>query len=236
MQRSGLARLLRLIEMPCRHREVQMGNSDVLSKVTVREVTGVFASRTAALPAVDDLLIAGFDRADIDVLADGQQPQRLGQAAIPAVELADVPDAPRQEIVTPEDTAGVFAVCVAVVGSIGAMIGAIGVIASGGTTWPTILAAIIGGTIGCGVGYLIARGLGWHWRDASEYPAAGDGLVLWVRVRTPDRERTALRILTARGAEAVRVHEIEIARRLEDLPLSSLRPDPWLGNERLGQP
>ncbi len=213
-----------------------MGKSDVLGKMTVREVTGVFASRTAASPAVDDLLMAGFDRAEIDVLADGQQPQRVGQAAIPAVELADVPDAPRQEFVTPEDTAGVFAVCVAVVGSLGAMIGAIGIIASGGTTGRTILAAVIGGAIGCGVGYLIARRLGWRWRDSPQYPVAGDGFVLWVRVRTPDRERTALQILTARGAEAVRVHEVEIERRLEDLPLRSLRPDPWLGNERLGQP
>jgi hypothetical protein len=116
------------------------------------------------------------------------------------------------------------------------MIGAISVVASGGTTWRTILAAVIGGVIGCAVGYLIAWRLGRRWGDAPEYPAVGDGFVLWVRVRTPDRERTALQILTTRGAEAVRVHEIEIEKRLEDLPLSSLRPDPWLGNERLGQP
>jgi hypothetical protein len=177
-----------------------MGKSDVLGTTAVREATGVFASRTVASPAVDDLLIAGFDRADIDVLADGQLLQPGDQAAIPAVELADVPDAPRQEFVTPEDTAGVFSVCVAVVGGLGAMIGAIGAIASGGTTWRAILAAVIGGAIGCGVGYLIARRLGWRWGDTSQHPAASDGFVLWVRVRTPDRERTALQILTTRGA------------------------------------
>jgi hypothetical protein len=38
------------------------------------------------------------------------------------------------------------------------------------------------------------------------------------------------------GAEAVHVHEIDLAKRPEDLPLQSLRPDPWLGDERLGQP
>jgi hypothetical protein len=27
-----------------------------------------------------------------------------------------------------------------------------------------------------------------------------------------------------------------LAKRPEDLPLHSLRPDPWLGDERLGQP
>jgi hypothetical protein len=74
--------------------------------MTVREVTGVFASQTVASPAVNDLLIAGFDRAEIDVLADGQQPQRVSQTAVPAVELADVPDAPRREFVTPGSQGG----------------------------------------------------------------------------------------------------------------------------------
>jgi hypothetical protein len=60
---------------------VQTGKSDALDKMTVREVTGVFASRTAATPAVDDLLITGFDRADIDVLAHGQREQRVSQGA-----------------------------------------------------------------------------------------------------------------------------------------------------------
>jgi hypothetical protein len=66
--------------------------------------------------------------------------------------------------------------------------------------------------------------------------ASSDGLVLWVRVRRPDHEQKALRILKLRGAEAVRVHEIERSKRADDLPLSALRPDPWLGNERLGAP
>jgi hypothetical protein len=38
------------------------------------------------------------------------------------------------------------------------------------------------------------------------------------------------------GGEAVHVHEIELAKRTEGLPLASLRPDPWLGDEPLGRP
>jgi hypothetical protein len=116
------------------------------------------------------------------------------------------------------------------------MIGAIVVVASGGTTLRTILAAIVGGAIGCGMGYLIARRLGWRWTQDPKTPAGTDGVVLWIRVRTPYREQAAIRILTARSADSVRVHEIEIEKRLEDLPLSSLRPDPWLGDERIGEP
>jgi hypothetical protein len=37
------------------------------------------------------------------------------------------------------------------------------------------------------------------------------------------------------GSRAIRVHEIELEKRPEEIPLSTLRPDPWLGNERLGQ-
>jgi hypothetical protein len=44
----------------------------------------------------------------------------------------------------------------------------------------------------------------------------------------------AQEILRSHGAKAVRIHEVEIDKRIADLPLSSLRPDPWLGSERLG--
>jgi hypothetical protein len=62
------------------------------------------------------------------------------------------------------------------------------------------------------------------------------GIVLWVRVRTPEQEAKAQEILQRNGGRAVRIHEIEIEKRAEDLPLSSLRPDPWLGSEPLGRP
>ncbi len=60
------------------------------------------------------------------------------------------------------------------------------------------------------------------------------GIVLWVRVRTPEREEMAQKILSEHGDRAIRVHKIEIDKTVEDIPLSKLRPDPWLGNERLG--
>jgi hypothetical protein len=41
--------------------------------------------------------------------------------------------------------------------------------------------------------------------------------------------------LFAYGAEIVRVHEIEIDKRLGDVPLNSLCVDPWLCDERLGE-
>jgi hypothetical protein len=53
--------------------------------------------------------------------------------------------------------------------------------------------------------------------------------VLVVQVRCAGEEDKPKRILRACGAEAIRVHEIEIKKRRDDVPLSSLHVDPWLG-------
>ncbi len=58
------------------------------------------------------------------------------------------------------------------------------------------------------------------------------GLLIWVRVRSPEKEAKAQEILMRHGGEAVHIHEIELTREPDDLPLPSLRPDPWLGDER----
>lgn len=65
---------------------------------------------------------------------------------------------------------------------------------------------------------------------------AARGIVLWVRVRSADRENKARQILRQHGGQAIRVHEIELEKYPEEIPLSSLRPDPRLGGERLGRP
>ncbi|KAA1052991.1 hypothetical protein [Azospirillum argentinense] len=83
---------------------------------------------------------------------------------------------------------------------------------------------------------MISRVLGAERAGELETLMAAGGLVLWVRVRTPEQEEKAQRILREHGADAVRVHEIEIDKRLEDLPLASLRPDPWLSDEPLAKP
>lgn len=214
-----------------------MDNPGKLESVRVREVTGVFPSRAVANSAIDDLLLAGFDRADIDVLAEGEDPgNRPGGITVPAVELADVPEAPRQAFVAPEDSAAIFTLCVAVISSFSALIGALLALASRGSTARLVYCTVVGAVIGCGLGILTARYLGWRWTQIPDTPAVTDGVVLWVHVRTPEREQKALRILQLRGAEAVRVHKIERAKGPEDIPLASLRPDPWLGDERLGAP
>jgi hypothetical protein len=212
-----------------------MGGPGALARVKVREVTGIFASLVKATSAADDLLLAAFDRADIDVVAAEELARQCtGKSPLPAVHLADMPGTPRREFVAPEDTVAITTMCVAITVCLGAMFGALMALGSGGTMVRIVVAVAVAGAAGGGVGGFVARRLSRRWRTAT--PGGTDGCVLWVRVRTPEREEKALQILRSHGADAVHVHEMEIDKRLEDLPLSSLRPDPWLSNERLGQP
>jgi hypothetical protein len=214
------------------------GSSDtVIEREKVREVAGVFHSYDDRDAAINTLLLAGFDRADIDVLAriDAVQ-ERLGGAYVAAEELADVPRAPRQAFVGHED----ITVAVAVVGGVlafaAAALTALTIMASGGGWVLAGTAAVVAAGVAGGLGaFLVARTLRPERAKGLQALTAARGLILWVRVHSPDREEKAQQILQAHGARAVRVHEIDLEKRAEDIPLSSLRPDPWLGSERLGQ-
>jgi hypothetical protein len=210
----------------------------VIERARVREVTGIFHSRRALEDTVDALLLSGFDRADIDRVASLDEiPKRLGGVYIAPEELADVPQAPRAPFFSVDDISTVKAVVAGIVAPAVALGFAFAVVAWGMTSIWAIAGIALAGAVGGGIGsLLITHYLGREHRDGLDTLMAARGLILWVRVRSPDREERALRILQENGAEAVRVHEIEIGKRPDDIPLSSLRPDPWLGDERLGQP
>ncbi|NUB25225.1 hypothetical protein [Azospirillum brasilense] len=213
------------------------GPSDtVIERVKVREVAGVFRSPDALDAAADALLYGGFDRADIDLMAHSDTiREKLGDVYAPAEELADVPDVPRRAYIAHADVATTTALVAGALSYVGAAAAALGVVASGGTLALALAAAAAGGAAGGGAGALISRVLGAERARELETLMAVGGLVLWVRVRTPEQEEKAQRILREHGADAVRVHEIEIDKRLEDLPLASLRPDPWLSDEPLAK-
>ena len=213
-------------------------SDDILDLVRTREVTGVFHSRKALDATVQDLLLADVDRADIDVSASVDELQRrLNYSAIPAPDLADIPTAPRQPYVGEDDVLGTDAV----VGSVAGCAAAVGVafylVAQGMQPISVGILAVLSGIIVAGVAVLWARRrLQRERAQGLEKLSEAQGLLIWVRVRSPEQEAQAQEILVRHGAEAVHVHEIDLAKRPEDLPLQSLRPDPWLGDERLGQP
>lgn len=206
-------------------------------RIKVREVTGVFHSRNALETAVGALLESGFDRADVDIMAGADAiVEKLGGIYAPMQELADVPEAPRRFFRAREDVTVPLAGAAGILTYIGATAAALGVVASGGALAAAVAAAAAGGAAGGGMGALIARSLGQEEAKELEDQIALGGVVLWVRVRSPEEEQKAQQILAEQGADAVRTHEIEIDRRFEGTPLDGVVLDPWLGGEPLGEP
>jgi hypothetical protein len=208
-------------------------NDAVIERVRIREVAGIFREREALDATVDALLESGFDRSDIAVSSRHAVRETLG-LDIPAEEIPEVPGVPRKPFFGPEDVILVAGMGIGILIFVGAALGAFAVTASGGSSAAAALAALVGGTVVGGIGAWIVRRLRRDRAREIDTPNTAGELVLFVRVRSAEREAKARTILAAHGAEAVRVHEIEVDKRLQDIPLSSLRVDPWLGEERLG--
>jgi hypothetical protein len=213
-------------------------SDDILEQVSSREVTGVFRSRKALIDAADDLLVAGFDRADIDVSAPFDELQRrLNYQSIPPADLADIPTAARQPLIDHGDVLTTDAVVGSLAGCIGAVAVAYFLIIRGMATLPVgIVSALTGLVVGGFAVLVVRRRLQRERVQGLEKLAEAHGLLIWVRVQSPEKEAEAQEILARHGAEAVHVYEIELAKTPEDLPLHSLRVDPWLGDEPLGRP
>lgn len=213
-------------------------SDDILEQVSSREVTGVFRSRKALIDAADDLLVAGFDRADIDVSASFDELQRrLNYQWIPPADLADIPTAARQPLIDEGDVLTTDAVVGSLAGCIGAVAMAYFLIIRGMAPLSVGIVSVLTGLVVGGVAVLVVRRRLQRERVRGlEKLAEAYGLLIWVRVQSPEKEAEAQEILARHGAEAVHVHEIELAKTPEDLPLHSLRVDPWLGDEPLGRP
>lgn len=206
----------------------------VIERARIREVAGIFRSRGDLDATVDELLRSGFDRAEIAVTSRDAV-RREFRLDIPPEEIPEVPGIPRRPFLAPEDITLIAGMGIGILMFAGAALGAVAVTASGGPSAAAALAALLGGTIVGGSGAWLVRRLRRKHAPEIDIPNIVGEFVLFVRVRSNEREDKAREILLTHGAEAVRVHAIAIDKRLEDVPLSSLRVDPWLGDERLGQ-
>lgn len=208
---------------------------DVLDTRVIREVAAIFHREEILEDTIQALLHAGFDRSDIDIMGDiDTVRKRLGALYVPPEEIADVPGAPRRAYIARDDITTATAGVAGMLFYLGAATAAMTIVASGGGLALVAAAAAAAGTVGAGVGAAAIHLLGKKQAQELELQLLAGGIVLWVRVRDPEKEAQAQEILTRFGGEAIRVHEIEIDKRLADLPLASLKPDPWLGGEPLG--
>jgi hypothetical protein len=213
-------------------------SDDILDRMRTREVTGVIHSRKALVAAARNLLVAGVDRADIDVSAPLDELQRrIDYKSIPAADLADMPTTARQPFVDEDDSLTTEVIAGSAAGSVAALAMAFYLVNQRmGSVGVVILSLLCGAIVGGIVLTRVRRRLQRERTMGLDKLSEANGLLIWVRARSPEKEAQAREILVRHGGQAVHVHEIELPKRLEDLPLHSLRPDPWLGDERLGKP
>jgi hypothetical protein len=189
-------------------------SDDILEKVRSREVTGVFHSRKALEAAVQDLLVAGYDRGDIDVSASPDEVQRrVNYQSIPPADLADIPIAPRQPFVGEDDVLITDTVVGSVVGCAAALAIVYMVTRNIGPLSVIILGAVCGFAAGGAAVYWARRRLRRERARGLEKLSEAQGLLIWVRVGSPEKEAEAQEILIRHGGQAVHVHEIDLAKR-----------------------
>ena len=187
-------------------------NDAVIERVKVREVGGIFHSRDELDAAASALLLAGFDRADIDLTTRDETRERLGMD-IPPEEMPEVPGIPRRPFLGREDFVITAAMATGILIFAGAALGVGIVIASGGTATMAIITAIAGAAIAGVIGHYVIRLIRRKRLPAFDIESATAEFALLVRVRSPEQETRAQEILRGHGAAAVRVHEIDIDKR-----------------------
>jgi hypothetical protein len=161
----------------------------------------------------------------------------LNYQSIPPADLADIPTAARQPFMDEGDVLSTEAVVGSIAGCIGAIAVAYFLVIRGiGPLSVGIFSVLTGFVVGGAAMFWARRRLRRERALGLEKLSEAHGLLIWVRVRTAEQEAEAQEILMRHGGEAVHVHEIDLTKRPEDLPLHSLRADPWLGDERLGKP
>jgi len=176
---------------------------------TVREAVGVFHDEKALQGAVDELLVAGFDRSSLTLLASEHAViEKLGHRYQKVDEIEDDLAVPRVAYVgsdsrTEGKTAAVTGL--AYVGALGA-VGAI--VASGGTVAAAILAAAAAGGMGGLIGAALSRFLDRHHAEYLREQLDHGGLLLWISTHDAAQEKKVCEILRQNGAEHVHVHDL----------------------------
>jgi hypothetical protein len=220
-------------------REIMTDNhsaNEVLDTMRVREVVGTVKSRETLDRLVTELTRSGFDRADIDLMASRMTVMRaLGAYYSAPVAAAEHPDAPRREFIEPDDETSTTALVFGTLMTIGTLAAALPIVASGGALAAAAAAALAGGAAAAGLAKVIKNRLVSSGESIDlEDELRMSGLVVLVRVRDAEREHMAQEIMRRYGAENVHVHEVELKKTLVDVPLSSINPDPWLEDDKVG--
>jgi hypothetical protein len=180
-----------------------------MGETQTREAVGLFHDEKALQDAADELLINGFNHADLSLLAGHRAVEsRLGGMFERVAELEDNPGVAFQAFVDSDSRTEGKGVLVGGLFYVGAIAAAGMVVASGGTIAALIIGAAAGGGAGGLIGAALARFLHKHHAHALQEHLDRGGLLLWVHTPDEAHERKALEILRRCGAEDAHVHSL----------------------------
>jgi len=185
--------------------------ADKRKEGTIREAVGVFEDEKAFEEAIDELLISGFARREISLVASEHTvEEKLGHQYERAKDIEDDPDIPRTCYVTKESIGAGEGGLIGLPMYIGATVATGMVVASGGTMAAAVTAAALAGGAGGLIGGYLARLLGKHHADLIQEQIDHGGLLLWVRTRDEDYEKRAVEILKKNSGKDVHLHDIPV--------------------------
>jgi hypothetical protein len=175
--------------------------------IDVPEAVGVFDSFETLQQTIYDLMMAGFSRYDISVLGGHEAMKaKFGRHWWTAADLEDEPDAPRAAFVSEEAIGELEGGIVGGFLFVGSAIAMAALLTPASTLLGSVAAVAIGGTPGAVVGTLLARRVNRHHKDYYAEQIAHGGILVWVRVNTPEKARIATEIMTAHSGRDVHVH------------------------------
>ncbi len=183
-----------------------------------REAVGIFHDEKSLRSAADALMISGFDRSYLSLLAsDKAVDDKLGHHYDRVAELEDDPDVPTQAYVGSDSRAEAQGAIVGGLVYVGAIASIGAIVASGGTMAAALIGAVVAGGAGGALGTVLARLLSTHHATNLETQLQRGGLLLWVRTPDAEHEQRAIEILREHGAEDVHVHTLpgESGKRTE---------------------
>ncbi len=180
-----------------------------MAQVANREVVGVFHDSRSFQEAIDALLTAGFNHADISLLATSHAVDQKLSAEYSKVEAFERdPAVSTTAYISPESRVDGYAAIIGSLMYLGGAGTATAIVASGGAVAAALLGAALamgaGGTVGAWLARLLEK------RHADELAAqlAQGGLLLWVRAWDQAHEKHAIAILRRHAATHVHGHDI----------------------------
>ncbi len=180
-----------------------------MNEETVREAVGVFHDEQSLRAAVDELLIHGFDRADLSLLASHHAvEEKLGHVYEKVAEIEDDPTVPRQAYAGSDSRTEAKGAMIGGLAYVGAVASAGFIVASGGAAAAAILGAVAAGGAGGFVGALLSRVMDQRHAHNLQRQLEHGGLLLWVHTPDAEHERRAVDVLKAHSADDVHVHDL----------------------------